>query len=73
IGISLLFYWVQVQYEIIPLTEENYYMSTVPVEPHLIDFVVVAAVTIFLCTLASWLPARIAAKTDPVKVLTFGR
>lgn len=73
IGISLLFYWVQVQYEIIPLTEENYYMSTVPVEPHLFDFVIVAAVTIVLCTLASWLPARIAAKTDPVKVLTFGR
>jgi lipoprotein-releasing system permease protein len=72
IGISLLFYWLQITYEIIPLSEENYYMSTAPVEPHMLDFVIVSVVTILLCALASWLPARIAAKTDPVKVLTFG-
>jgi lipoprotein-releasing system permease protein len=48
-------------------------MSTVPVEPHLIDFVIVIGITILLCTLASWLPARIAAKTDPVAVLSFGK
>lgn len=73
IGISLLFYWLQVNYQIIPLSEENYYMSTAPVEPHLLDFVIVSGVTILLCALASWLPARIAAKTDPVKVLTVGK
>jgi lipoprotein-releasing system permease protein len=73
IAISLLFYWLQINYQIIPLPEENYYMSTAPVEPHLFDFVIVSAVTIVLCTLASWLPARVAAKTDPVKVLSFGK
>lgn len=73
IGISLLFYWLQLTYQIIPLPEENYYMDTAPVEPHGLDFVIVAAITIILCTLASWLPARIAAKTDPVKVLSFGK
>ena len=71
--IALVFYWLQINYQIIPLSEENYYMSTVPVEPHLLDFVIVSAVTILLCTLASWLPARIAAKTDPVAVLSFGK
>jgi len=73
IGISLLFFWLQIQFQIIPLSEENYYMSTVPVEPHLFDFVIVSVVTIGLCTLASWLPARFAAKTDPVRVLSFGK
>jgi lipoprotein-releasing system permease protein len=73
IGIAALFYWLQITYQIIPLSEENYYMSTVPVEPHLIDFVIVIGITILLCTLASWLPARIAAKTDPVAVLSFGK
>ncbi len=73
IGISLLFYWLQVNYQIIPLSEENYYMSTAPVEPHLFDFVIVSGITILLCALASWLPARIAAKTDPVKVLSIGK
>lgn len=73
IAISLLFYWLQVNYGIIPLSEENYYMSTAPVEPHTFDFIVVSVITIILCALASWLPARIAAKTDPVKVLSFGK
>ena len=73
IGISLLFYWLQINYQIIPLSEENYYMSTAPVEPHLFDFVLVSGITILLCALASWLPARIAAKTDPVKVLSIGK
>ena len=73
IGISLLFYWLQISYGIIPLSEENYYMSTAPVEPHLIDFVIVGAVTLILCAIASWIPARVAAKTDPVRVLAFGK
>ncbi|MCG2589104.1 ABC transporter permease [Rhodohalobacter sulfatireducens] len=73
IVISLLFYWLQVTYQIIPLSEENYYMSYAPVEPHLLDFIIVGVVTLLLCALASWLPARIAAQTDPVKVLTFGK
>jgi lipoprotein-releasing system permease protein len=73
IGISLLFWFLQTTYNIIPLAQENYYMNTAPVEPHLLDFFIVGVITIALCTLASWLPARIAAKTDPVQVLAFGR
>lgn len=72
-GISLIFYYLQVNYQLIPLSQENYYMSYAPVEPHLIDFIVVSIVTIVLCALASWFPARVAAKTDPVKVISFGR
>jgi len=73
ISISLLFYWLQINYGIIPLSEENYYMSTAPVEPHYLDFIIVSIVTVILCAVASWFPARIAAKTDPVKVLSFGK
>ncbi|MEX0609939.1 MAG: ABC transporter permease [Balneolaceae bacterium] len=73
IGISLLFYFLQTNYQIIPLSQENYYMSYAPVEPHLIDFIIVSVVTLILCGLASWFPARVAAKTDPVKVICFGR
>jgi lipoprotein-releasing system permease protein len=72
-GISLLFAWLQIEYHIIPLSEENYYMSYAPVEPHFLDFVITTIVTISLCALASWLPARIAAKTDPLKVISYGR
>lgn len=73
IFISLAFYWAQLNFGIIPLSEENYYMDTAPVEPHLLDFILVAVITLILCSLASWIPARIAAKTDPVNVLSFGK
>jgi lipoprotein-releasing system permease protein len=75
IGVSIasLFNWLQGTYKIIPLAEENYYMNYAPVEPHAIDYLIVVVITIFLCVLASWLPARFAAKTDPVKVLAFGK
>lgn len=73
IGISLLFAFLQLQFQFIPLSEENYYMSYVPVEPHLFDFLIVAIVTTVLCGLASWIPARVAAKTDPLKVISYGR
>lgn len=71
--LSLLFYWIQGTYQIIPLPEESYYMSSAPVEPHLSDFLIVSAVTLFLCALASWVPARVAAKLNPLKVISFGR
>lgn len=72
-GISLAFAWLQSSYQLIPLSEQNYYMSYAPVEPHGLDFIIVAAVTFFLCALASWLPARVASKTDPLKVIAYGR
>lgn len=73
ISISLVFAWLQSTYHIIPLSEENYYMAYAPVEPHMLDFFIVAGVTLLLCSLASWLPARIASKTDPLKVIAYGR
>ena len=73
VAISLLFAYLQATYHIIPLSEENYYMSYAPVEPHLFDFLITTIVTLVLCALASWIPARIAAKTDPLKVIAYGR
>ncbi len=73
ITLSLLFAWVQTQFQLIPLSQQNYYMQYVPVEPHGIDFIIVIGLTLLLSALASWLPARIASKTDPLKVIAYGR
>lgn len=73
IAISLLFTWLQTTYHLIPLSEENYYMAYAPTEPHGLDFLLVTAVTLLLCSLSSYLPARLAAKTDPLKVIAYGR
>jgi lipoprotein-releasing system permease protein len=72
ITLSLAFYYLQTTWQIIPLSEENYYMSTAPVEPHLIDFLIVSAVTMLLCALASWIPARVASRLNPLQVIHFG-
>ncbi len=72
-AITLIFVYLQLKFQIIPLSEENYYMSYAPVEPHLIDFIIVGIVTIVLCAFASWIPSRVAAKTDPLKVIAYGR
>lgn len=73
IALTLGFAWLQSTYHLIPLSQENYYMAYAPVELHAIDFVWVSGVTLVLCALASWLPARIASKTDPLKVIAYGR
>lgn len=73
IAIVLLFAYLQLEFQIIPLSEDNYYMSYAPVELRFFDFVLTSVVTIVLCALASWLPASIAAKTDPLKTIAFGR
>lgn len=72
-ALSLGFVWLQSTYQLIPLSEQNYYMNYVPVQPHLLDFLITTGVTLLLCTLASWLPARVASRTDPLKVIAYGR
>lgn len=73
IGIAVLFNWLQAEYALIPLSEENYYMSTAPVEPHLLDFIIVTVVTLSLCVLASLIPAHVASKLRALDVVAFGK
>ncbi|HKJ46839.1 MAG TPA: ABC transporter permease [Balneolales bacterium] len=73
IGLAVLFNWLQGTYHLIPLSQQNYYMSYAPVEPHLPDFFVVSFFTLLLCSLASYIPARVAARTNPLNVISFGR
>ncbi|SHK46387.1 ABC transporter permease [Rhodothermus profundi] len=67
LGLALL----QQQLGIIPLPAEAYYMRTAPVALHAVDFILVAFVTILLCGLASFVPARIAARMNPIQVIRF--
>lgn len=71
--LSVAFYYIQDIWQVIPLPEESYYMSSAPVHPKLIDFVLVSGVTLILCALASWLPARVAARLNPLSVIMYGK
>ena len=62
---------LQKRYELIPLPAEAYYMTTAPVELRALDFVFVSVVAVALCAAASYVPARAAARLDPVRAIQF--
>lgn len=70
-GLALFLGWAQQRYEIIPLPPEAYYMDTAPIELNPFDFLVVAVVALVLCALAAYIPARVAAGIDPIRVIRF--
>ncbi|MEX0599122.1 MAG: FtsX-like permease family protein, partial [Rhodothermales bacterium] len=70
-GLALGFGMLQAKYGIIPLPEEAYYMNTAPIELHPLDFVIVAAATMLLCMLAAYVPARVAARIEPIRAIHF--
>lgn len=67
LGLALL----QIRYEIIPLPAEAYYMTSAPVELHALDFVLVGALALVLSALAAYVPARVAARIEPVRAIRF--
>ena len=46
--------------------------DTAPVELRVLDFVWVAVLAVLLCTLAAYLPARAAARIEPIRTIRFG-
>ena len=70
-GLALGLALLQQRYGIIPLPEEAYYMETAPVSLDPLDFLLVAAVALALCALAAYIPARVAARIEPARVIRF--
>lgn len=72
-ALFLLFHWTQTQFQWIPLDSVNYFMDYAPSSPAWTDFILVSLVTAILSVLAGWIPSRIAAKTDVIRVLRFSQ
>lgn len=60
---------IQNQYEIISLPADIYFISYLPVETHLMDFLLSGVVTVAICYLASLYPAYRAARLSVIEVL----
>jgi lipoprotein-releasing system permease protein len=72
-ALALALALVQQRYGVIPLPQEAYYLDTAPIELRALDFVLVPAlVAVALCAFAAWLPARVAARVEPVRSIRFG-
>ncbi len=69
--LALTFALLQQHFGLISLPAEAYYMTTAPIGLNPLDFLVVAVVTIFLCGAAAYIPARVAARVEPVKAIRF--
>jgi lipoprotein-releasing system permease protein len=69
--LSLSLALLQQQFGIISLPAEAYYMSTAPIALNPLDFILVAVVTILLCGVAAYVPARVAARVEPVQSIRF--
>ena len=61
--------WVQGRFEIISIPSNIYIISSLPVDMQWPDFVVVSAVSLGICLLASAVPARRAASLQPVDAI----
>ncbi len=61
--------WVQARFEIISIPSDIYIISSLPVDMQWSDFVVVSAVSLGICLLASAFPARRAASLQPVDAI----
>ncbi len=65
--LGLISYYVQLKWGLIRLPGDVYFVTTLPVELHLRDIVLVMAVTNGLCAIATLLPALKAARHNPVE------
>jgi lipoprotein-releasing system permease protein len=71
-GLALAFGWAQDRFGFIPLPQEAYYLDAAPIELRALDFVWVVVLAVLLCTLAAYLPARAAARIEPIRTIRFG-
>jgi lipoprotein-releasing system permease protein len=67
--LAVVLAFLQVQYGIIPLPADAYYMSEAPMALRVEDFIVVSLVTVMLCTAAAWVPARYASRIMPIDAI----
>ena len=62
--LALIIAWLQVNYKLIPLQGRSFLIDYYPVKLKWPDFVLVAVTVLFIALLASWIPARKAAKQE---------
>ena len=69
-SLGLLLSWLQQQYGLIKLSSA-FLINAYPVSIHLSDVVIVLLGSLLLCVLASWYPAKRAAKVEPADAVRY--
>ena len=68
-GIALFFSYIQNRFGIITLPPEIYFISYLPIETHVLDYLYAGALTFIICFFASLYPATQAARLSVIEVL----
>jgi lipoprotein-releasing system permease protein len=63
--------FIQLQFRVLSLPSDIYFMTSVPILLRWEDFALVTALTIGLCLLSALIPARLAARLSPVQAIRF--
>ena len=71
-ALAVAFGWAQQTWTFIPLPQDAYYLDAAPIQIEAVDIVVTVVVAVLLCTLAAYLPARAAARIEPIRAIRFG-
>ena len=61
--------FLQLQYNIYPLDPTQYKIDSLPLEIRISDFFYIAGVSLFLSLIASYIPAKRAAKVDALQAI----
>ncbi|MBN1213770.1 MAG: ABC transporter permease [candidate division Zixibacteria bacterium] len=67
--LALLAAYLQNEYQLISLPPDIYFISYLPIETHLVDFLLAGLVTLFICFLATLYPASQASRLSVIDVL----
>lgn len=62
--LAVLIAWLQIRFQLIPMTGGSFLISYFPVKLRIMDFLLVGATVLVVALIASWLPARKAAKQE---------
>lgn len=68
-AIGLGFSWAANRYRLVPLPSDIYFISYLPFSLDVADVVGVNLVAVFLSVIATWYPARIASRLDPITAI----
>lgn len=69
--LALIVCWLQLKFQFFSLPSTIYFMSSVPIYFRYENFLIVSFVSITLCVIASYIPAHLASRLDPVKAIRF--
>lgn len=65
--------WIELQYRFFPLPSDIYFMTHVPIEISVFNFLIVGITTLVMSFIASWIPSKVATKLDPISLIRFAQ